>query len=136
MGAGLGIDAFVGETQALDGTAGDEVLVDDFGGVFGADMAVPDGLRVNDDSAPMLALIEAAGLVDAHAGAEAGSLDELLDGGMKFALTVGIAGGARGVGGAGIGADKHVAFKRGQEGLLRVGDGLRVTDEDTGCRDL
>jgi hypothetical protein len=119
MGAGLGVDAFVGEAEALDGTAGDEVLVDDFGGVFRADVAVPDGLGVDDDGVAVFALIEAAGLVDADAGGKAGGLDELLDGGVEFALAVGVAGGAWGVGGAGVGADKDVAFKRGQAGLLR-----------------
>jgi hypothetical protein len=127
MGAGLGVDAFVGEAEALDGTAGDEVLVDDFGGVFQADVAVPDGLRIDDNGMAMLALIEAAGLVDADAGAEAGSLNELLDGSVEFALAVGVARGARGVGGAGVGADKDVAFKRGQMMLLRSGDRSRVT---------
>ena len=127
MGAGLSVEAFVGETEALDGTAGDEVLVDDFGGVFGAHVAIPNGLRINDDSVAMLALIEAAGLVDADARAEAGSLHELLNGGVEFALAVGVAGGAWGFGGAGVGADKNVAFKRGQEGLLRKGDRSRVT---------
>jgi hypothetical protein len=86
MGAGLGVEAFVGEAEAPD-----EVLIDDFGGVFGADVAVPDGLRVDDDGGAMLALVEAACLVDTDAGAEAGSFYKLLDRGMEFALTVGIA---------------------------------------------
>ena len=119
MRAGFGVDAFVGEAKALDRSASDEVFVDDFGGVFRADMAVPDSLRVDDDGVAVLALIEAAGLVDADAGAEAGGLHELLDGGVKFAFTVGIAGGAWCVGGTGVGADKNVAFKSGQAGLLR-----------------
>jgi len=126
MGAGLGVEAFIGQAEPLDGAAGDEVLVDDFGGVFRTDMAVPDGLRINDDSSPVLALIEAAGLVDADAGTETGGLYELLDGGVKFALAVGIAGGARGVGGTGIGADKNVAFKRWQAVLLQK---MRINPE-------
>jgi hypothetical protein len=91
MGAGLGVEAFVGEAEALDWSAADEVLIDDFGGVFGADVAVPHGLRVDDDGGAMLALVEAACLVDTDAGAEAGSFYKLLDRGMEFALTVGIA---------------------------------------------
>jgi hypothetical protein len=119
MRARLGVDAFVCETKALDGTPCDEVLIDDFSGVFRADMAIPDGLRVDDDGVAVFALIEAPGLVDADAGAEGGGLYELLDSGVEFALAIGVAGGARGVGGAGVGADKYVAFKRGQAGLLR-----------------
>lgn len=91
MGAGLGVEAFVGEAEALDWSAADEVLIDDFGGVFGADVAVPDGLRVNDDGGAVFALVEATGLVDADARGEAGGLGKLLDGGVEFALAVGIA---------------------------------------------
>ena len=116
--AELGVEAFVGEAEALDGAAGDKVLVDDFGGVFRADVAVPDGFRVDDDGGTVFALVEAAGLVDADARGEAGGLGELLDGGVEFGLAVGVTGGARGVLRAGIGADKDVTFKRGQEGLL------------------
>jgi len=117
--AGLGVEAFVGEAEALDGAAGDKVLVDDFGGVFKADVAVPDGLGVDDDCPAVFALVEAAGLVDADARCEAGGLGELLNGGVELGLAVGVAGRARGVLGAGVGADKDVAFKWGQEGLLR-----------------
>lgn len=118
MRAGLGVETFVGQAQALDGTATDEVLIDNFGGVFRADMPVPDGLRVDDDGGPMLALVQTAGLVDADARGEAGGLGQLLNGGMELSLAIGVAGGARGVLGTGIGADKDVAFKRGQAVLL------------------
>ena len=114
--AGLGVEAFVGEAQALDGAAGDEVLVDDLCCVFRADVAVPDGLRVDDYGGAVFALIEAASLVDADPGAKAGRLDELLDCGVEFALAVGVAGGAWGILGAGVGADKDVALKWGQTG--------------------
>jgi hypothetical protein len=119
MGAGLGVEAFAGEAEALDWSAADEVLIDDFGGVFGADVAVPDGLRVNDDRGAVFALVEATGLVDADARGEAGGLGKLLDGGVEFALAVGVAGGAWGVLGTGVGANKDVALKWGQTRLLR-----------------
>jgi hypothetical protein len=119
MWAGLSVDAFVGQTKPLHRAAAYEVLVDDLGGVFRPDVAVPDGLRVDDNSGAMLALIQAAGLVNADARAEVGGLDKLLDGCMEFGLTVGVAGGARCILGAGIGADKYVSFKRGQAVLLR-----------------
>jgi hypothetical protein len=119
MGAGLGVEAFVGEAEALDRAACDEVLVDDFGSVFRADVAVPDALRVDDDGGAVFALIEATGLVYADAGPEIGSLHKLLDGCVEFSLAVGVAGGARRVLGTGVGADKDVAFEWGQEGLLR-----------------
>jgi len=121
------VETLVGQAQAFNWTAGDEVLIDNLGGVFRADVAVPDSLGVDDDGSAVLALIEAAGLVDAHARVEAGSLDELLNSGVQLGLAVGVARGARGVFGAGVGADKYVAFKRGQRELLRSGDEYRVT---------
>jgi len=118
MGAGLGVEAFVGEAEAFHRAAADEVLVDDFGCVFRADMAVPDSLRVDDDGGAVFALIEAAGFVDADAGAEACGFDELLNGDVEFALAIGVAGGTWGVLGASVGADKDVALKWGQAVLL------------------
>lgn len=120
MRAGLGVEAFFGQAEALDRAAADEVLIDDFGGVFGADVTVPDGLRVDDDGGAVLALVEAAGLVDADARREAGGLGQLLNGGVELSFAVGVAGGARGILGTGVGADKDMAFKRGQAVLLRA----------------
>lgn len=63
--AGFGVEAVLGEAEPFDRTAGDEVLGDDFCGVFGLDVAVPDGLGINDDGRSVLTLVEAEGLVDA-----------------------------------------------------------------------
>jgi hypothetical protein len=128
MRAGLGVEAFIGQAKALDGPSGDEVFVDNIGSVFGTDVAVPHALRVDGDGGAVLALIEAARLVDADARSEAGGLGKLLNGGVEFGLAVGVAGRARSIFGTGIGADKDVAFKRGQAVLLRSGDRSRVTD--------
>jgi len=119
MGAGLGVEELVGQAEALNGAAGNDVLVDDFGSIFGSDVAIPNSLGVDDDGGAVFALIQAAGLVYADAWAEAGGLYKLLDGGVQFALAVGVAAGARSVGGTGVGADKDVALKWGQTRLLR-----------------
>ena len=120
------IEALVGQAQALDRAPADQVLVDDFGGVFRADVAVPDRLGVDNHCPTVLALIEAAGLVDTDPRRQAGSLGQLLDGGVELGLPVGVAGGAWGVLGTGVGTDKYMAFKRGQAVLLRSGDDSRV----------
>ncbi len=72
VGAGFGVEAGIGDTEALDGAAGDEVLRDDLIGVFGFDAAIPDGVGVDDDGGAVLTLVEASGLVDADAAGEAG----------------------------------------------------------------
>jgi len=120
VGAGFGVDAFLGEAEALDGTAGDEMFGDDLGGVFRLHAAVPDGLRVNNDRWSVLALVEAERLVDAHRGAEAGGLGLLLQGGEERADAIGGAGWPRSAGGAYVMTDKDVMFKRGQAIFLLV----------------
>ena len=69
MRASLGVYAFIGQAEPLDWPTSDKVLVDYFGGVFRPDVAVPDSLRIDDDRAAVLALVQAAGLVDAHLAA-------------------------------------------------------------------
>jgi hypothetical protein len=85
------IEALVGQAQALDRAPADQVLVDDFGGVFRADVAVPDSLGVDNHCPTVLALIEAAGLVDTDPRRQAGGLGQLLDGGVELGLAVGVA---------------------------------------------
>jgi hypothetical protein len=120
VGAGFGVDAFVGEAEALDRTPGDKVLVDDGFGVFGLHVAVPHGIGVDDDRGTVLALIQAKRLVDADIGSEAGFSSELRKAGVQFALSIGGAGRARGAGGADVMTDEDVTFKRGQAGILLI----------------
>jgi hypothetical protein len=112
--AGLGIDAFISEAQALYGTAVDQVFLDDLGGIFWLDVAIPDGFRVDDDSGAMLALIETAGLIDANRAAESGGLGELLQLSVQFALAVCGARGTRGSFGAGVVTNENVVLENWQ----------------------
>ena len=115
------VKAIFMDAKMLDGAPGNEVLgYDDFS-IFGADVAVPDRLGVNDDHGAVLALIEAARLVDAHAAGEAGFPAQLLQAGMHFAFAVGSAGRTGRVEWADIVADEDVAFKPGQAGILLNG---------------
>jgi hypothetical protein len=74
MGAGFSVDAPVRQAQAFDGPAMNQVLLDDLGGIFRLHMAVPDRIRVDHNRGAVLALIKAAGFVDAHLGAQPGGL--------------------------------------------------------------
>jgi hypothetical protein len=76
----IGVDAGVGKAEALDGAAVEEVLLNDLFGVAGLGEAVPDGFRVHDEDGAVLALVEAAGFVDADAVLEAGGFDGILEG--------------------------------------------------------
>jgi hypothetical protein len=125
MGAGFGVDAGVGDAETLDGTAVDEVLLNDLGCVLGLYAAVPDGFRVDDDGGAVLALVEAEGLVDAHAG-EAGGLGELLKLVEDFALSIGGAGGAGCSLGTDVMTDKDVMLEKRQSVILQI--------QGTGCR--
>lgn len=78
VGAVLCVQALVGHPQAFDRAAADQMLLDDGRGIFGTDIAVPDRFRVNDDHGAMFALIQAAGLVDAHLTGQSGGLGKLL----------------------------------------------------------
>ena len=56
-------------------------------------MTVPDGLGIDDDRGAVLALIEAAGFVDADLTGESGGFGVLLQLGVQFAGSVSGAGG-------------------------------------------
>lgn len=117
----FGVEAIFIDAKTLDGAAGDEVLGNDDFCIFGADVAVPHRLGVNDDHGAVLALIEAAGLVDAHAAGEAGFPAQLLQAAVQFAFAVGSARRTGRVGWADIVANEDVAFKPGQAGILLNG---------------
>ena len=71
--AGLGVEARVGDPQPLHRPATHQVLVDDLRGIFRLHIAIPDGFGIDDDRGPVLALVKAAGLVDAHRAAQPAS---------------------------------------------------------------
>lgn len=76
----LGVETGVGEAQALNGTAVEEMFGDDFFDVFDVDEAVPDGLGIDHDDGAVFALVEAAGFVGPDVVFEASFLDGVLEG--------------------------------------------------------
>ena len=78
VGAAFGVDALVCEAEPFDGTSVDEVLLDDFGGIFGLDVAVPDGFGIHHHGRSVFALVETSGFVDANRATQARGLGDLL----------------------------------------------------------
>ena len=66
MLAGVRIEAGLGQTQALEGPAFDDMRLDDFCNVGLGNVAIPDRIGIDDDVRSVLALIETPGLVSAH----------------------------------------------------------------------
>jgi len=114
MRAAFGVDALAGYAQALDGTASEEMLGDDLLRVRWQDIAIPDSFGIDHNHGPVLALVEAAGFVDADPTAQAGGFGPLLQFGVQIAGSIGGAGGTRCAFGARVVADKDVVIKGGQ----------------------
>jgi hypothetical protein len=76
--AAFGVQALVGHAQPLDRLAAHQVLLNDVRGIRGVHVAVPDRLGINHHHGPVFALVQAAGLVDAHRFAQARGPGKLL----------------------------------------------------------
>ena len=121
----VGVDAGVGKSEAFDGAAVEEVLLHDLFGVAGLGETVPDGFGIDHEDGAVLALVEAAGFVDADAVFEARGFDRVLEGAAEFLAVVE---GAAGAGGfvTLVEADEEVVFEDGHAGLdAGLGAGLR-----------
>jgi len=116
MRAALRIDTFVRQTQPLYRPAANQVFRNDLFGVGSLHMAIPDRFRVDHHRGAMLALIQASSLVDAHCAAQSGGLYKLLQLRQKLTLAILRTRGPRSALGTNILTDKHMAFKRGQNG--------------------
>ncbi len=88
MWAALGVQARVGDPQPLDRPPANQMLVDNFRCVFRSHMAIPHRIGIDHDGRTVLALIEAARLVDAHSCGESRGLRELLQLRVQFAFSV------------------------------------------------
>jgi hypothetical protein len=114
--AALGVQAFVGDAEPLDRFAIDKVLAHNLFSIFRLHATVPDCFGIDHNSRSVFALVQAAGLVDAHPAGQTGILGELIEARVQLALAVGGAGRAGRIRGASVVADENVAFKQGQRG--------------------
>jgi len=115
--AALGIDAFISESQPLDGPSANQVLGNNFFRILGSNVAVPNRFRVNDHRWAMFALVEATRFVDAHPARHSCQpcrFRKLLQLWKQFAFAVRCAGTPRRSLGTNILADKHVTLKKCQ----------------------
>ena len=128
MRADGGVEAVVGDDEALDRVSGDEVFPDDLGHVFDCDAAVPDGFGIDDDRGSVFALLQASGLVNADTDGEACGLHRIFEAGVELAFAVVGAGRPRAARLAKISADKNVALEfRQSETPLVVGCSFNFT---------
>jgi hypothetical protein len=109
--AALGVQAGSREAEALDGTAMQKVLDDNFIHIFELHKAVPDGLGIDHDDGAVLALIEAAGLVGTDEMLEARIFDGVLERGFELFAAAGKAAWAGRVLVTLVGANKEVMLK-------------------------
>ena len=93
--AGAGVDATVGQAQALDGTVARNVGLNDLGDVGESYISVPDALGIHDNGRTMLALVEASGFVSADRGLQPAEGELSLKGSLELGGTRGIAASAR-----------------------------------------
>ena len=127
----VGVDAGVGQAKAIDGTAVEEMLLDDLLGVVGVGETVPDGFGIDDEDGSVLALIQASGLVDADAVLEAGGFDGVLERAAEFLAVFAGAAGAPGGFVALVKTDKEVMFEGRHMGDL-MHNGRRGCDAALG----
>ena len=107
----FGVDAGVRQAETIDGTAEEEVLLNDLLSVVGVGETVPDGFGIDDEDGTVLALIEATGFVDADTVLEARGFDGILEGAAEFLAVFVAAAGPRGRFVALVEADKEVVFE-------------------------
>lgn len=78
MRTALGIDALIRQPQPLHRPPVDQVLLDNLSGILRLHMPVPNGLWIDNHRRAVLALVQAARLVDAHSASKACSFAQLL----------------------------------------------------------
>jgi hypothetical protein len=108
------VQAFIGQSQPFHRPPTHQVLCHNLFRIFRLHMPVPDRVGIHHHRGPMLALVQAAGLVDAHLGAQPGLARKLLQPRMQRARSIAGARGPRRIGGAAVMTNKDVAFKWGQ----------------------
>lgn len=117
MFASNGVETLVGNLEALERLTTEDVLLDDLVGVGQSHVAIPHGLRIDDDGGAVLALIETSCLVGAHGGADTSDREKALELLVEGGSAGGIATASRVTFGALVAADKDVFVELRHLGL-------------------
>jgi hypothetical protein len=88
MRARLGVDALIGDAQPLYRPPANQMLRNNRFGIFGANIPIPNGIRINHYRRPVLALVEATGFVDPHLSPEPRIAAQLLQPRMQVAFPI------------------------------------------------
>jgi hypothetical protein len=112
-----GVQAFIGQSKALDWSAADDVGLDDLVDIGLGDVSIPHGLGIDDEVRAVLALIETAGLVGSHFAFEAAFCQLLLEKFLQFRLAGWITASPRISGRALVAADEDVFLELGHKVL-------------------
>ena len=111
MLTGFGIETRFRKPESLDRTSSKDVRLDDLINIGFGDMSIPDGIRIHNNIRPMLALIEAAGLVGADSASEASHRQLLFERFLQLRFGHRIAASSRMACWTLVSADKNMFFK-------------------------
>ena len=106
-----GIQALVFQPESFHRTSSHDVGFNNLVYIIRRDSSIPDCFRINHNVWPMLALIEAAGVIGANSALQSPLGEFLLESCVQFGTSAGIAAAARMVLRPHIAADKNVAFE-------------------------
>jgi hypothetical protein len=107
------VEAIVGDQEIVEDLAIDDGTGDDPGDILGRDRPIPDALGVNDHDRPVLALVEAAGVIGPGGPGDPGLVEFLLEEVAERLTARGIAASTRVVGIASVAADEDLVSERG-----------------------
>lgn len=107
------VEAVFGETQALDGPPFDDVRLHNLLDIGFADMSIPDRFGINHNVRSVLALVEASGLIGAHAAFQPMLGEFLLEDLLQPRFRSRIAASPRMARGALVSANEDMSFELG-----------------------
>ena len=79
MGTALAIDTGIRQPQPLHRTAPDDMLLNDLRNVAWMNVAIPDRFGIDHDHRPVLALVQATGVIRANLVLESGLFQGILE---------------------------------------------------------
>ena len=133
MRTALRVHALICQAQPLHRPPAYKMFFHNLCRVLWPHMAIPNRFRINHHRRPVLALVQTAGFIDAHAARQSCGFRQLLQLRMQVALSVAGTRRARRTFGAHVVANKDVAFKWGQSTILLNPDNSRLPRFHSRC---